>query len=140
MLSDNVKHFLSENHQAVLTTFRRDGGAQMSIITVGAYRDGAAFTTTDDRAKLRNLRRNPRCSLLVSHDNWRPYVVLEGQAQVLAADNTDAEELKHALRDVYRSASGGKEHPNWDDYDRAMVEDKRAAVIVVPDRVYGTAL
>ncbi|MCH7801234.1 MAG: PPOX class F420-dependent oxidoreductase [Chloroflexi bacterium] len=140
MLSDNVKNFLSENHQAVLTTFRRDGGAQMSIITVGAYRDGAAFTTTDDRAKLRNLRRNPRCSLLVSHDNWRPYVVLEGQAQVLAADNTDAEELKHALRDMYRSASGGKEHPNWDEYDLAMVEDKRAAVIVVPDRVYGTAL
>ena len=140
MLSDNVKHFLSENHQAVLTTFRRDGGAQMSIITVGAYRDGAAFTTTDDRAKLKNLRRNPRCSLLVSHDNWRPYVVLEGQAQVLAADNTDAEELKHALRDVYRSALGGKEHPNWDEYDLAMVEDKRAAVIVVPDRVYGTAL
>ena len=140
MLSDNVKNFLSANHQAVLTTFRRDGGAQMSIITVGAYRDGAAFTTTDDRAKLRNLRRNPRCSLLVSHDNWRPYVVLEGQAQVLAADNTDAEELKHALRDVYRSALGGKEHPNWDEYDLAMVEDKRAAVIVVPDRVYGTAL
>lgn len=140
MLSDNTKKFLSANHQAVLTTFRRDGGAQMSIITVGAYRDGAAFTTTDDRAKLRNLRRNPRCSLLVSHDNWRPYVVLEGQAQVMAADNTDAEELKHALRDIYRSASGGKEHPNWDEYDLAMVEDKRAAVIVVPDRVYGTAV
>ena len=140
MLSDNVKNFLSANHQAVLTTFRRNGGAQMSIITVGAYRDGAAFTTTEDRAKLKNLRRNPRCSLLVSHDNWRPYVVLEGQAQVLAADNTDAEELKHALRDVYRSASGGNEHPNWDEYDQAMVEDRRAAVVVVPDRVYGTAL
>ncbi|MAX20170.1 MAG: pyridoxamine 5'-phosphate oxidase, partial [Chloroflexi bacterium] len=37
-------------------------------------------------------------------------------------------------------ASGGKEHPDWDDYDRAMVEDKRAAVVVVPDRVYGTAV
>jgi hypothetical protein len=48
--------------------------------------------------------------------------------------------LKHALRDVYRSASGGKEHPDWDDYDRSMVEDKRAAVVVVPDRVYGTAV
>ena len=112
----------------------------MSIITVGAYRAGAAFTTTDDRAKLMNLKRNPRCSLLVAQDSWRSYVVLEGQAQVLAADNTDAEELKHALRDVYRSASGGKEHPDWDDYDRAMVEDKRAAVVVVPDRVYGTAV
>jgi PPOX class probable F420-dependent enzyme len=139
MLSDKVKTFLSENHQGVLTTFRRDGGAQMSIITVGAYREGAAFTTTEDRAKIMNLRRNPRCSLLVSEDNWRSYVVLEGQAQVLASDTTDAEELKHALRDVYRSASGGKEHPDWDDYDRVMVEDRRAAVVVVPGRVYGTA-
>jgi PPOX class probable F420-dependent enzyme len=140
MLSEKVKTFLSENHQAVLTTFRRDGGAQMSIITVGAYREGAAFTTTEDRAKIMNLRRNSRCSLLVSEDNWRSYVVLEGQAQVLASDTTDAEELKHALRDVYRSASGGKEHPDWDDYDRVMVEDKRATVVVVPDRVYGTAV
>lgn len=140
MLTDNTTEFLSANHQAVLTTFRRDGGAQMSIITVGPYRDGAAFTTTEDRAKLWNLRRNPRCSMLVSHEDWRPYVVLEGQAQVLAADNTDAEELKHALRGVYRSASGGREHPNWDEYDKAMVEDRRAAVVVVPNRVYGTAV
>ncbi|MDP6452532.1 MAG: PPOX class F420-dependent oxidoreductase [SAR202 cluster bacterium] len=140
MLSDNTKSFLSENHQAVLTTFRRDGGAQMSIVTVGGYRDGAAFTTTEGRAKLMNLRRNPRCSLLVSQDNWRSYVVLEGQAQVLAADTTDAEELKHAFRDVYRAASGGKEHPDWDDYDRVMVEDKRAAIVVVPDRVYGATI
>ena len=129
MLSDNTKEFLAANHQGVLTTFRRDGGAQMSIVTVGAYRDGAAFTTTEGRAKLMNLRRNPRCSLLVSQDNWRSYVVLEGHAQVLDADTTDAEELKHAFRDVYRSASGGKEHPDWDDYDRVMVEDKRAAVL-----------
>ncbi len=66
MLPENVKSFVSENRQAVLTTFRRDGAAQMSIITVGPYRDGVAFTTTADRAKLINLKRNPQCSLLVS--------------------------------------------------------------------------
>ena len=110
----------------------------MSIVTVGAYRDGVAFTTTEDRAKLNNLKRNPRCSILVSKDNWWGYVVLEGNAQVLSADNTDADELRQALRDVYRSASG-TEHPNWDEYDQAMVDDRRAAVVVVPDHVYGTA-
>lgn len=139
MLSDKVQKFLAQNHQAVLTTFRRDGAAQMSIVTVGAYRDGAAFTTTAGRAKLPNLVRDPRCSLLVSKQDWWGYVVLEGRAQVLAADNTDAAELRQALRDVYRAATG-REHPDWDEYDQAMVKDRRAAVVVVPDHVYGTAV
>ena len=139
MLPESVKKFVSENHRAVLTTFRRNGAAQMSIVTTGAYSDGAAFTTTEDRAKLSNLKRDPRCSLLVSHESWWGYVVLEGRARVMSPDNTDAEELRQALRDVYRAASC-EEHPDWDEYDRAMVDDRRAAVVVVPEHVYGTAV
>ncbi len=139
MLPENVTSFVSENRQAVLTTFRRDGGAQMSIVTVGPYRDGVAFTTTADRAKLINLKRNARCSLLVSKRDWWGYVVLEGHARVISSDNTDADQLKMALRDVYRAAAA-KEHPNWDEYDEAMRNERRAAVVVVPDRIYGTAL
>ena len=139
MLTDSVREFLAQNHQAVLTTFRGNGAAQMSIITVGPYRDGVAFTTTAGRAKLANLVREPRCSLLVSKRDWWGYVVLEGRAQVLASDNTDAAELGQALRDVYRAATG-REHPDWDEYDQAMVRDRRAAVVVVPDHVYGTAV
>ena len=139
MLPERVKKFVSENHRAVLTTFRRNGAAQMSIVTTGAYSDGAAFTTTEDRAKLSNLKRDPRCSLLVSHESWWGYVVLEGRARVMSPDNTDAEELRQALRDVYRAASG-EEHPDWDEYDRAMVDDRRTAVVVVPEHIYGTAV
>ena len=138
MLPERVKRFVSENHRAVLTTFRRNGAAQMSIVTTGAYSDGAAFTTTEDRAKLSNLKRDPRCSLLISHESWWGYVVLEGQARVMSPDNTDAEVLRQALRDVYRAASG-EEHSDWDEYDRAMVDDRRAAVVVMPEHVYGTA-
>ena len=138
MLPENIGEFISKNDKAVLSTFRRNGAAQLSIVSVGAYGEGAAFTTTADRAKLANLRRDARCSLLVSHDSWWGFVVLEGAARIMSADNTDAEELRMAFRDVYRSISG--EHPDWDDYDRAMVEDKRAVVIVIPERIYGTAL
>jgi PPOX class probable F420-dependent enzyme len=138
MLSDSVRKFVGENHRAVLTTFRRNGSAQMSIVTTGAYRDGVAFTTTSDRAKLANLKRNPRCSLLVSHESWWGYVVLEGRARIMSSDNTEAGELSEALRDVYRAATGA-EHPDWDEYDQAMRDDRRSAVIVVPEHVYGTA-
>ena len=139
MLTQNVIEFVSENHQAVLTTFRRDGAAQMSIVTVGAYGDGAGFTTTEDRAKLHNLARNPRCSLLVSKSDWWGYVVLEGHAKLLRRGQSDDTELRDALRGIYRAASG-QEHPNWDEYDQAMIDDRRAAIIVIPERIYGTAL
>ena len=62
---------------------------------------------------------------------------LEGHAEILSAANTSPQELRLALREVYRAASG-TEHPNWEEYDRAMIKDRRAAVIVVPERVYGT--
>ena len=137
MLDDKVKDFVSANHQAVLTTFRANGAAQMSIVTVGSYCDGVGFTTTEDRAKLHNLVRNPRCSLLVSKSDWWGYVVLEGRAKVLRRGESDDDELRDALRGIYRSASG-QEHPDWEDYDRVMVSDRRAAIIVIPDHVYGT--
>ena len=136
MLDDSLKRFVAENRRGVLTTFRRDGSAQMSIITCGPLQDGVAFSTTEDRAKLRNLRRNPRCSLLVAREDWSAYVVLQGQAQLLSADNTEADELRLALREVYRTAAA-TEHPDWEEYDRAMVEQRRSAVIVVAEQVYG---
>ena len=139
MLSDSVKQFASENHQCVLTCFRKNGMPQMSIITCGPYRDGVAFSTTADRAKLLNLQRDARCSLMISKQDWWGYVVLEGKATILSPDNTSADELRDALREVYKTATN-TEHPNWTEYDQAMVNDHRAAVIVVPEHVYGTAL
>jgi hypothetical protein len=45
----------------------------------------------------------------------------------------DSERLRLLLRDIF-SAAGG-EHDDWDTYDRAMAEERRAAVLVRPDRV-----
>ena len=139
MLSDKVRKFAAENHQGVLSCFRKNGMPQMSIVTCGPYGDGVAFSTTTDRAKLLNLKRDSRCSLMVSKQDWWGYIVLEGNATVLDSDNTSADRLRYALRDVYRAATNG-DHPNWSEYDQAMINDHRAAVIVVPDQIYGTAV
>ena len=137
MLSESLRAFVAETRRGVLTTFRRSGGAQMSIVTCGPYREGVGFTTTARRAKLLNLRRNPRCSLMVSQEDWRGYVVLEGRAELLSPGITDAAELREALRDVYRAASA-TEHPDWQEFDADMLEQRRSAVIVVPEHIYGT--
>ena len=135
MLSDKVKEIVALNHQAVLTTFRKSGAAQMSIVTVGVHEKGVAFTISPGSAKLANLRRNPRCSLMVSRSDWLEYAVLEGRAQVFSPDATPAEELRLTLREVYRAGSG-KEHPDWEEFDQAVQKDRRSVIIVVPGHIY----
>ena len=54
----------------------------------------------------------------------------------MSDDQTDPEELRLTLRDVYKAAAG-KDHPDWNEYDQAMVLDKRVAIIVVPGHIYG---
>ena len=138
-LEANVEAFMKENTFAVLSAFRKSGAAQLSVVNTGPFRDGVAFTTTSGRAKLNNLRRDPRCSLMVSKTDWRGYIVLEGRATIMDANNTDADELREAFREVFRVASHS-EHSNWPEYDKAMRDDNRAIVIVVPDHVYGAAV
>ena len=70
MLPENIRAFCAQTHRGVLTTFRRNGAAQMSIVSCGPLKNGVAFTVTFDRAKLLNLKRDPRCSLLVSQESW----------------------------------------------------------------------
>ena len=136
MLTDTQRDFLTQHHNGALTTFRRNGAAQMSVVTCGIYGDGVAFTTTADRAKLRNLRRNPRCTILVGSDDWRNFVVLEGDARLVGVDTAGEDEYRETLRAVYRAAAG-RDHPNWPEYDQAMRDDRRYAVIITPAHVYG---
>jgi PPOX class probable F420-dependent enzyme len=137
---EEARPFMEANHQGVISTVQPNGGIQNSIVVCGAYQGDAAFVAVRGNSqKVHNLRRNPNCSLLISADEWRPFIVLEGQARILSPGVTDADELRHALRDVYRAAAG-EEHSNWDEYDAAMLTDRRSAIIVVPTHIYGTAL
>ena len=103
----------------------------------GAYQGNAAFVSVrGNSAKVRNLRRNLHCTVLSVTPDWRRFAVVEGQATLSDAGNTDAEELRVLLREVYR-ACGDKDHPDWEEYDRAMVQQEAVVVLVKPDRVYG---
>ena len=136
MLPDRVREIVNEHHNGVLTTFRKRGGAQMSVVNTGVYRDGVAFTACDFRAKVVNLVRDPRCTLLVSKSDWSEYVVLEGLAHISSLANTDPEALRLALRDLHRAINGA-EHENWDEYDEEMREGRYAIVTVLPEHYYG---
>ena len=133
----DAEGFLRANHRGVVTTRQADGATHASIVVCGAYEGNAAFVAVrGSSAKVRNLRRDPACTVLAVTDDWRAFVSVEGQASLYDASNTDAEELRVLLRKVYR-ACGDKDHPDWDEYDQAMVKQKAVVVLVRPERVYG---
>jgi PPOX class probable F420-dependent enzyme len=95
------------------------------------------ISTTDDRAKVGNLRRDPRASFHVSSQDFWTYAVVEGTVELspVAGDPTDA--TVEELIDLYRSVQG--EHPDWADYRAAMVRDHRLVVRLHAERAYGVA-
>ncbi len=127
--------FLTEQHSAVVTTIGRSGAAQSTIVRAGPYLGQMAFVVRGDTTKLRNLGLSPHCTVLTVTPDWRRYTSVEGQAELRTLDNTDAEELRLLLRAVF-SAAGGT-HDDWDEFDRVMNEERRAGVLVAPERVYG---
>ena len=132
-----VEGFLRTNHRGVVTTRRANGATQASIVVCGAYQGNAAFVAVHGRSvKVRNLRRDPNCSVLAVTDDWRSFATIEGQASLYDASNTDSEELRVLLREVYR-VCGDKDHPDWEEYDQAMVDQRAVVVLVRPERVYG---
>ena len=134
---EDVRPFLERNHRGVLTTVQPNGAMQTSIVVCGAYQGNAALVSVSgDSAKVRNLRRDSRCTVLAVTGDWRSYVVVEGEARLLDPGTTGPEELRQTLREVYR-ACGDKEHPDWEEYDRVMRQQNSVGILVRPQRVYG---
>ena len=134
---EQVRPFMETHHRGVITTFQADGLAQSSVVVCGAYQGHAAFCIVRGSSKkARNLRRDPRCTVLAVSADWRGWATVEGEARLFDYRNTDAEEFRVMLRDLFR-ACGDKDHPDWEEYDQAMREQDAVAVLVRPQRVYG---
>ena len=134
---EDVRPHFENNHRGVITTFQANGAAQSSIVVCGSYQGNAAFVIVKGRsAKTRNLRKDARCTVMSVADNWRTCAIVEGQATLMDYHNTDAKKMRVELREVFR-ACGDKAHPDWEEYDQAMVKQDAVIVLVKPDRVYG---
>jgi PPOX class probable F420-dependent enzyme len=90
---------------------------------------------TEPRAKTRNLRRDARASVLVSSDDGWSYAVAEGDAILTPPATAPDDDTVEALIALYRNIAG--EHPDWDDYRRAMVTDRRVLLTLPISHVYG---
>lgn len=125
----------SERKLGTLVTLKRDGRPQLSNIMYG-IRDGVVrISVADARAKTRNLRRDPRASLYVGRPDGWAYLVLEGDAELTPVATAPDDAVVDELVEMYRSLQG--EHPDWDEFRRAMVAEQRLVLRLRPSHAYG---
>jgi PPOX class probable F420-dependent enzyme len=126
----------------VVSTLRAAGTIQSSVVNAGVLKHpvtGAqvvGFTTRGGSAKLAHLRVRPRATIVV-RAGWE-WTAVEGPVELAGpADplpGVDAKGLRVLLRDVFTAAGGT--HDDWPTYDRVMAEERRAVVMIFPERVY----
>jgi PPOX class probable F420-dependent enzyme len=128
--------FVRRQDRGVLVTLTRDGRPQLSnILYVPGEDHSVRVSVTDARAKTKNLRRDPRASLHVTREDFFAYVVLEGMAELSPPARSTDDPVVAELVEMYRLAVG--EHPDWDEFAEAMVEEARVVVTLRATRAYG---
>jgi uncharacterized protein len=134
---DKLLAVISGHNLGVLATIKRNGRPQLSNVSYYYDPRGVAIevSITEPRAKTRNLRRDPRASILVSSDDGWTYAVAEGNSELSPPAMHTHDDTVEALIQLYRHIAG--EHPDWDEYRRAMVTDRRVLMRMPVTHVYG---
>jgi PPOX class probable F420-dependent enzyme len=126
----------------VLATTRADGSVQASVVNAGVLHhpltgaEVVGLVAAGGARKLAHLRADPRATIVI-RAGWQ-WATVEGTADVIGPDDEvpgiNADARRVLLRDVFTAAGGT--HDDWDTYDRAMADERRAAVLITPTRTY----
>jgi PPOX class probable F420-dependent enzyme len=129
-------------HLAVAVT-TADGrpDPQVSVVNIGVLDHPVSGTpvfalVARRGVKLRNLRRHPRLTLVVTAGS--EWVAAAGDVELVGPDDphphVGEEARRQLLRGIFHAACGN--HPDLDTYDRVMADERRCAVLVTPDRIW----
>ena len=126
---EQLLEFIRPRHHAILMTTRKDGRPQSSPNTCGVDTEGrVVISTYPERVKATNIRRNPQVSVLILSDDFGgAWVQVDGTAEVL-----DLPGSVEPLVEYFRVISG--EHPDWDQYRQAMVDQGKSLIRITIDR------
>ncbi len=125
MTPEEGKQLVADRHQGVVVTIKQsDGRPQLTNIGYAVIDGEVRISVTDTRAKVANLRRDPRVALYVSDKDFWHYVVVESTAMLSPVASEPGDEVTTALLELYE-AIRGEPHPDPDEFHQAMVDDRR---------------
>jgi PPOX class probable F420-dependent enzyme len=127
----------AEHGLVVIAVARPNGTVHTSVVNAGVLDDPDSgqpcigFVARGDAKKLDFVRTSGRAAV-VFRSGWE-WVTVEGPARIIGPGDVAADQLATLLRDVFKGAGGT--HDDWDEYDRVMASEGRAAVLVEPKRI-----
>lgn len=133
---DEALALVAGQRLGVLVTLRRNGWPQTSNVVYALRGRQIQVSLTEGRAKTRNLQRDPRGTLHVTLPDGSAWAALEGTAELSPVTSTPGDATGQALAELY-TAIGGSEHPDWDAYFQAMVEERRLVLTLSVTHGYG---
>ena len=126
----------------VVSTLRDDGTIASSVVNAGVLphpvtgQAVVGMVLIGGTRKLDRLRKRPYANVVV-RAGWQ-WASAEGRIELAGPDDPmpgiDAERLRLLLREIFTAAGGT--HEDFGSYDRVMREERRAAVFLLPERVY----
>lgn len=143
-LNDVESIAAGDSYLAVIATTRANGTVQASVVNAALVdhpvtKEPVVAFVTYGRSKLSNLRARPRLTA-VFRSGWQ-WAAVEGTSQIIGLDDPldgfALSGLPRLIRDIFEAAGGT--HDDWAEFDRAMADERRAAVLVRPERVYSNA-
>lgn len=134
-LADAVAHARTTRN-SVFVTVRGNGRPQLSNVWHHVGDDGLIrVSITATRAKYKNLAREPWAAFHVTTPDFNAYVVIEGDVALTPVCAAPDDAAADALVAHYRTIAG--DHPDWDEFRRAQVDQQRVLVTLTPTRAYG---
>ena len=133
---ENAFSWASTIHHGVLITLRKDGRPQSSDIAYAVIGGKFCISATSTRAKTKNLLRDNRAVLhITSLETWS-YISFDGVAEITQTAQQPEDPVCKELATVF-TAIQKKQHPDWDEFNQAMINDKRLVIRFVPDSAVG---
>ncbi|MFC4513758.1 MULTISPECIES: PPOX class F420-dependent oxidoreductase [Streptomyces] len=131
VLSEDLKKYIDDNPAFVtVATVQPDGSPQLSVTWVKRDGDDLLFSTTVGRRKERNLRRDPRVTVLVNPPN-APYTY----AEVRGSADITTEGGDELIDELSRKYTG----KDYADFNPAAKDDaQRVVVRITPRKVVGS--
>jgi PPOX class probable F420-dependent enzyme len=133
---EHAIEWASNNHHGILITLRKDGRSQSSDIAYAMIEGKFCISATIERAKTKNLLRDNRAVLhITSPDSWS-YISFDGVAEITETAEEPNDQVCNELAALFVAVQG-KQHPNWDEFNEAMINDKRIVIRFVPQSAVG---
>nr|WP_221462440.1 PPOX class F420-dependent oxidoreductase [Streptomyces olivoverticillatus] len=130
-MSDDLKKYIDDNPVfATVATVQPDGSPQLSVTWIKREGNQLLVSTTVGRRKEKNLRRDPRVTIMINPPN-APYTY----AEIRGAATLSVEGGQELINELSRKYTG----KDYADFNPAAGEDaERVVVRVAPRRVVGS--